>query len=53
MPERSHLLDEYEFFAKTWSENGEIAEEARASGHFLDTGRTSGDVVNGRIWTFT
>ena len=47
------MLDEYEFFAKTWSENGEIAEEARASGHFLDTGRTSGDVVNGRIWTFT
>jgi hypothetical protein len=52
MPERAHLLGENEFFAKTWSENREIAEEALASGHFLDTGRTSGDVVNASIWTF-
>lgn len=52
MPEHAHLLGEHEFFAKTWSENGEIAEEALASGHFLDTGRTSGDVVNASIWTF-
>jgi len=52
MPEGAHLLGENEFFAKTWSENGAIAEEALASGHFLDTGRTSGDVVNASIWTF-
>jgi hypothetical protein len=51
MAERADLLGEHEFFAKTWSENGEIAEEALASGHFLDTGRTSGDVVNASIWT--
>jgi hypothetical protein len=50
MPEREHLLGENEFFAKTWSENEEIATEALASGHFLDTGRTSGDVLNARIW---
>ena len=51
MPEHAHLLGKNEFFAKTWSENQEIAEEALASGHFLDTGRTSGDVVNASIWT--
>jgi hypothetical protein len=51
MPECGHLLGENEFFAKTWSENEEIAEDALSSGIFRDTGRTSGDVVNGRIWT--
>ena len=50
MPERAHLLGENEFFAKRWSENEEIAEEALASGHFLDTGRRSGDDLNARIW---
>ena len=52
MPESAHLLGEGEFFAKTWSENEEIAEDALASGIFRDTGRTSGDLVNASIWTF-
>jgi hypothetical protein len=51
MPEFSKLLGEGEFFAKTWSENGEIAADALASGIFRDTGRTSGDIVNAPIWT--
>ena len=52
MPECSHLLGDGEFFAKTWSENEEIAEDALASGIFRDTRRTSGDIVNAPIWTF-
>ena len=52
MPECSHLLSDGEFFAKTWSENAFIAEDALASGIFRDTGRTSGDIVNAPIWTF-
>jgi hypothetical protein len=52
MPECSHLLGDGEFFAKTWSENHDIAEDALASGIFRDTGRTSGDIVNAQIWTF-
>lgn len=50
LPERSHLLGDGEFFAKTWSENREIAEDALASGIFRDTGRTSGDIVDAHIW---
>ena len=53
MPECAHLLGQHEFFAKTWSENEEIVEDALASGIFRDTGRTSGEIVNARIWTFT
>ena len=53
LPEFSHLLGEGEFFAKTWSENEEIAEDALASGHFRDTGRSSGDFLNARIWAFS
>lgn len=52
MPELSHLLGDGEFFAKTWSENHDIAEDALASGVFRDTGRTSGDTVDAHIWTF-
>ena len=52
MPECSHLLDDGEFFAKTWSENEEIAEDALASGIFRDTGRRSDNIVNAPIWTF-
>ena len=52
MPECSHLLGDREFFAKTWSENTEIAEDAQASGIFRDTGRTSDNNVNAAIWTF-
>lgn len=56
-PESAHLLGENEFFAKTWSENEEIAEDALASGIFRDTGRTSSygfmsSLVNASIWTF-
>ena len=50
VPERSHLLHDNEFFAKTWSENEEIAKDALASGIFRDTGRTSDDVLNAKIW---
>ena len=52
MPERSHLLGDGEFFAKTWSENEEIAEDALASGIFHDTGRRSDNIVSAPIWTF-
>ena len=51
MPECSHLLGNGEFFAKTWSENEEIAEDALASGIFRDTGRRSDNIVNAPIWT--
>ena len=51
MPDESHLLGEGEFFAKTWSENVELAEDALASGLFRDTGRRGG-FVNASIWTF-
>jgi hypothetical protein len=53
IPESAHLLGEGEFFAKTWSENEEIAEDALASGIFRDTGRTSGEVLNAKIWAFS
>ena len=52
MPERSPLLGDGEFFAKTWSENEEIAADALFSGIFRNTGRTSEDIVNAQIWTF-
>ena len=52
MTKCSQLLGDGEFFAKTWSENEEIATDALASGIFRDTGRTSGDIVNAPIWTF-
>jgi hypothetical protein len=52
MTECSHLLSDGEFFAKTWSENALIADDALASGIFRDTGRRSSDIVNAPIWTF-
>lgn len=52
IPECSHELSDGEFFAKTWSENEEIAEDALASGIFRDTGRRSSNIVNAQIWTF-
>jgi hypothetical protein len=52
MPEFSHLLGDGEFFAKTWSENQDIAKDSLASGIFRDTGRMSGDIVNAKIWKF-
>jgi len=57
-PESAHLLGENEFFAKTWEENEEIAEDALASGIFKDTGRTSSygfmsSLVNASIWAFS
>src|SRR4051812_43317042 len=39
LPEFNSMLGKDEFFAKTWSENEEIANHALASGLFLDTGR--------------
>lgn len=53
LPASSRLLGENEFFAKTWSENEEIAEDALASGVFHDTGRTSDDFLKAKIWTFS
>lgn len=57
-PESAHLLGKNEFFAKTWSENEEIAEDALASGIFKDTGRKSSygfmsSLVDASIWTFS
>lgn len=37
IPESAHLLDENQFFAKTYSENEEIAQEALQSGFFVQT----------------
>jgi hypothetical protein len=51
IPNSLHLLGDGEFFAKTWSENMTIAEDALASGIFRDTGRTSGGDMNASIWT--
>jgi hypothetical protein len=53
IPESSHLLGEKEFFAKTWSENEEIAEDALASGIFRDSGRTNDGFLKAKIWTFS
>jgi hypothetical protein len=53
IPESSHMLGENEFFAKTWSENEEIAEEALQSGIFRDTGRTSDGFLKAKIWAFS
>lgn len=57
-PESAHLLGENEFFAKTWEENEEIAEDALASGIFKDTGRHGSygfmsTLINASIWTFS
>ncbi len=53
IPESSHMLGENEFYAKTWSENEEIAEDALASGIFRESGRTSGGFLKAKIWTFS
>jgi hypothetical protein len=53
IPECSHVLGENEFFAKTWSENEEIAADALQSGIFQDTGRTSDGFLKARIWTLS
>lgn len=50
IPESVHLLGKNEFFAKTWSENEELAEDALASGIFSATGRGSGGFLNAAIW---
>lgn len=57
-PESAHLLGKNEFFAKTWEENEEIAEDALASGIFRDTGRRSSygflsSLLSANIWTFS
>jgi hypothetical protein len=52
LPEFAPLLGDGEFFAKTWSENEEIAKDALFSGIFRNTGRTGGGIVNAQIWTF-
>jgi len=42
-----------EFFIKTWSENAPIAEDALASGLFVDTGRRiATGHVEAQIWRF-
>ena len=57
-PESAHVLGKNEFFAKTWEENEEIAEDALASGIFRDTGRRSSygflsSLLSASIWTFS
>ena len=42
-----------EFFVKTWSENERIAEDALASGLFVDTGRrVPTGRVEAQVWRF-
>lgn len=39
------------FYAKTWSENTELAKAALASGHFRDTGlRAPAGMVEAQVW---
>jgi len=46
-------LEEGEFAVKTWSENEEIAEDALASGLFIDTGkRIKSGYVEASVWRF-
>jgi len=46
-------LEEGEFAVKTWSENEEIAEDALASGLFIDTGkRIRSGYVEASVWRF-
>jgi hypothetical protein len=52
IPEDTHRLGPNEFFVKTWSENEQIAADARASGIFRDTGRESDDTLCAPIWAF-
>ncbi len=48
-----HKLDNDEFFVKDWSENASIAAAAKASGLFLDTGKTvRTGFVTVQIWRF-
>lgn len=53
LPEHSHLLGAGEFFAKTWSENARLAEDALASGIFEYTGRKTGYALIAPIWKFS
>ena len=51
IPEKGNLLGEGEFFAKTYSENEEIAQACLASGRFEDTGkRVASGFVQVEIW---
>jgi hypothetical protein len=53
IPEMDKQLRPGEFFVKTWSENKEIAEEARKSGLFVDSGRrVKSELVEAQIWRF-
>ena len=46
-------LEEGEFAVKTWSENEQIAEDALASGLFIDTGkRIRSGYVGASVWRF-
>lgn len=51
LPESCHELEPGEFFAKTWSENEEIAKLALTSGLFEDTGRrVPTGFVEAQVW---
>jgi len=46
-------LEHNEFAVKTWSENEQIAEDALASGLFVDTGkRIQSGYVEASVWRF-
>ena len=47
------ILLEGEFFIKTWSENYQIAQDALASGLFIDTGkRVKAGYCEASVWRF-
>jgi hypothetical protein len=51
LPKSAHLLKSNEFFAKTWSENEEVARWALLSECFRDTGmRVPTGFVEAQIW---
>ena len=51
LPESQAALKPGEFFAKTWSENAQIAEMALATGLFEDTGRrVPTGYVEAQVW---
>jgi hypothetical protein len=51
MPDHGWLLEDDEFFAKTWSENEQVAEQLLAQGVFEDTGkRVPSGFVQVHVW---
>jgi hypothetical protein len=54
LPQHNWFLNDWEFFAKTWSENAMVTPDLMLSGHFADTGRkVKTGHVDAEIWVLT